>query len=157
MQLWILFRKRYLFSPCTKQIEAGNTLKASKDVIYKFTAFTKVITLLAMNRPSKHLEIVLTLLNSSCSRNLGQDNWKRPLCLKLISRLITEDYSFQLAITSCQNGAFQHSWFSQLTSQFSFFWKWKFLQWKFEFRSGCGNTAQQKKQLKRDQLTVKFI
>lgn len=79
MQLWILFRNRYFFSPCAKHIEArASTLKACEDVIYKFTAFTKVITFCDYEPTSKDLEIVLeivlTLLNSSCSRNLGQDN-----------------------------------------------------------------------------------
>jgi len=135
-----------------------NTLEVSEEVIHKFTDFTKdATTSNAINQPSKNLEIVSIFLHSSCSRNLGQDNGVRLLCLKLITRLITEDYNPQLAITGCQNGAFKHSWFSQMTSQFSFFCKWHPLQWNFEFPRGCGNTAQQKKQLKGDQLNVKFI
>jgi len=87
-----------------------NTLEVSEEVIHKFTDFTKdAATSNAINQPSKNLEIVSIFLHSSCSRNLGQDNGVRLLCLKLITRLITEDYNPQLAITGCQNGAFKHS------------------------------------------------
>ena len=115
MQLWIPYKKIDTFAlrVLAKQMER---IWRRHSQIYRFHQRRYY-------RPSENLKIVSILLHSSCSRNLGEDNGIRLLCLKLITRLITEDYNPQLVITGCQNGALKHSWFSQMTSHFYFFCK----------------------------------